>query len=447
MPTAAATLPTASPSPPIPGQGVPVTTSQIAIHLAALDEIAGEHGGNRASGTSGYDASADYVAEQLVAMGFDVSRQPVDFTFFRESSPVVLNVGDETWTGTEWLHAMVYSAGGDVSGAIESVGIERGQPTDTAGCDAADWQDFGAGGIAIVFGGACLRRDVVRLAQEADAAAVITIYTAWGANEIRQPTLLDPAGMDIPALAVGEEPALALLAAAQTGAEAQLSVEVEMSPATAENVIGELAGTTDSVVMLGGHLDSVLDGPGINDNGSGVATLLAMAEALSRHARPSDTVRFAFWAVEELGTHGSQRYVAQLSDVERQAFEAYINLDVVGSRNPGRYIYQDDFAAPGSSGISQLLLDALAGAGTPGLGVPSGGSDHIPFMHAGVATGGLFSGIAPLSEAEAELFDGEAGVPADPCYHLACDDVTNVDVGYAQILGQAAADALNELAY
>lgn len=423
-----------------------MTTPQIAIHLAALDEIAGEHGGNRASGTTGYDASADYVAEQLAAMGYDVSRQAVDFTFFRESSPVVLNVGDETWTGTEWLHAMVYSAGGDVSGVIESVGIERGLPTDTAGCDVADWEDFGAGGIAIVFGGACLRRDVVGLAQDADAAAVITMYTAWGANEIRQPTLLDPAGISIPAVAVGEEPALALLAAAETGAEAQLSVEVEMSPATADNVLAELPGDDDGVVMVGGHLDSVLDGPGINDNGSGVAALLAIAAALRGQPQEEQTVRFALWAAEEFGVLGSTYYVDSLTSNERDSIDAYINLDMVGSINAGLYVYDDDFAAPGSAQISRMIRDALDDLGSPSIGIPSGGSDHIPFAQAGIPTAGVFSGVAPLSEEHAALFGRQANVSADPCYHLACDGLMNVDTQTARLFGQAIATVVQALA-
>ena len=450
IPTAPSTpspTPSASPTASPAAAAFLVSAQDIGEHVAALDEIARDNGSTRASGTTGYDASVDYVADQLQEMGYRVMREQVDFTFFRETAPVTLAIGERTWTGTEWLHAMVYSAGGNVSGDVHSVGIQSGRPTETAACDPADWDDFEPGGIAIVFGGGCLRRDIVSLAQQAGATAVISMYPDWAANQTRQPTLLDPSGIDIPVLAVGREPTLALLEAAQAGAVAQLSVEVEASAATAENVIGEITGISSSVVMLGGHLDSVLDGPGINDNGSGVATLLAIAEAFSRQPQASDTVRFAFWAVEELGTHGSQHYVEQLSSAERQAIEGYINLDMVGSPNSVRYVYADDFAAPGSAEISQSLLDALSASGHPGLGVTSGGSDHIPFVQAGVPTGGLFSGIAPLGEEEAELFGGQAGVPADACYHLACDAAANVDVGNAQIMGQAVADMLEELAY
>jgi aminopeptidase Y len=429
------------------------TTVKILEHLTALADIATQHQNNRASGTAGYDSSADYVADQLAALGYEVTRQTVDFTFFREAAPVSLTVGDETWTGIEWLHALLYAPSGDVEGRLQPVGIVNGTPTETSACDPNDWDEFTSGRIALVFGGVCRRRDVVELAQSFGAAALISMYPPWGANQTRQPTLFDPAGLDIPAIAVGREPSDALLAAVESGVDVRLSVEVEMTPATADNVIGEIDGNSDAVIMLGGHLDSVLDGPGINDNGSGVAALLSIAESVAAQPQPEKTVRFGFWAAEEPGTFGSGHYVDGLPAADREQIEAYINLDLVGSLHAVRHVYADTFAAPGSDEITRLLLDAFADAGTPALGVPSGGSDHIPFMEAGIPTGGLFSGIAPLTEADvpyayfAEGYHVEIGTPADACYHLACDDLQNVDFGWAPGFVRAAAAALEALAY
>ena len=73
--------------------------------------------------------------------------------------------------------------------------------------------------------------------------------------------------------------------------------------------------------MLGGHLDSVLGGPGLNDNGSGVATLLALAESVAAGEQPQATVRFGFWGAEEFGDIGSGEYVASLSEAEGAQFE------------------------------------------------------------------------------------------------------------------------------
>ena len=73
----------------------------------------------------------------------------------------------------------------------------------------------------------------------------------------------------------------------------------------------------DQVVVVGAHLDSVVEGPGINDNGSGSSTILEIAEqmsALKLTKKLQRPVRFAFWGAEESGLLGSEHYVANLSD-------------------------------------------------------------------------------------------------------------------------------------
>ena len=84
--------------------------------------------------------------------------------------------------------------------------------------------------------------------------------------------------------------------------------------------------------MAGGHLDSVPEGPGLNDNGSGVAAVLEMAEELGGRPLPDGTaLRFGFWGAEEIGLVGSTDYVDGLSRAERRRITAYVNLDMVGS--------------------------------------------------------------------------------------------------------------------
>ena len=85
---------------------------------------------------------------------------------------------------------------------------------------------------------------------------------------------LAPESVDIPVVGASFDQGAAL---AQPGSTARVSVVNK--PQT--NVIAELKGTNDNnVVMAGGHLDSVEEGPGINDNGSGSAVLLELAEQL-----------------------------------------------------------------------------------------------------------------------------------------------------------------------
>jgi aminopeptidase S len=195
------------------------------------------------------------------------------------------------------------------------------------------------------------------------------------------------------------------------------------------NVVAERPGlAADEVLVLGAHLDSVAVGPGINDNGSGVMTLLAMAEALTEFAPPARTVRFAFWGAEESGQHGSQAYVAGLEATELRRIAAYLNFDMLGSPNHVRFVYADAGAPVGSDAITDLFAGHFATRGLAWEPIDLGGkTDHWPFAAAGIPTGGLFSGgIEPKTDAQAAGHGGTAGVPSDACSHRSCDALANV---------------------
>ena len=79
------------------------------------------------------------------------------------------------------------------------------------------------------------------------------------------------------------------------------------------NILAETGGSAENTVVVGGHLDSVGDGPGINDNGSGVAAMLETARWMKeRGITPVNRVGFAFWGGEENGLDGSRHYVDEL---------------------------------------------------------------------------------------------------------------------------------------
>ncbi len=148
------------------------------------------------------------------------------------------------------------------------------------------------------------------------------------------------------------------------------------------NVIAEQPGRARRVAMVGAHLDSVREGPGINDNGSGVAVTLALAERL----RNQRGLRFGFWGAEELGLYGSRRYVASLSAAERRRITGYLNLDMLGSPNAVRYLY-------GAGRVRDALVKALRARKLRYETINIGGSsDHAPFADAGISAAGLYSG-------------------------------------------------------
>lgn len=214
------------------------------------------------------------------------------------------------------------------------------------------------------------------------------------------------------------------------------------------NLVAETVGAGPApVIMLGAHLDSVIAGPGINDNGSGIATLLVLAERLAAFAPPPATIRFAFWGAEEAGQHGAQAYLATLGDTERGRIVAYLNFDMLGSPNHLRFVYDDAGAPEGSRRVTNLFASHFESAGLAWEPIDlAGKTDHWPFAEAGIATGGLFSGgIEPKTAAQAARFGGLAGAPADPCSHRACDTIGNVSPAALDEMADAIAHVLIEL--
>ncbi|MBD9733432.1 M20/M25/M40 family metallo-hydrolase [Streptomyces sp. H28] len=195
---------------------------------------------------------------------------------------------------------------------------------------------------------------------------------------------------------------------------------------TGYNLIADWpGGDPDRVVMAGAHLDGVSSGPGINDNGSGSAAVLETALAVARAAhRPAGHLRFAWWGAEELGMVGSRYYVNQLSLADRSRIDGYLNFDMIGSPNPGYFVYDDDPA------IERTFKDYFAGIGVPTEIETEGDgrSDHASFKNAGIPVGGLFTGASRTkTAAQAAKWGGTAGRAFDRCYHSSCDTTANID--------------------
>jgi aminopeptidase Y len=209
---------------------------------------------------------------------------------------------------------------------------------------------------------------------------------------------------------------------------------------TQYNLIAESKdGNPNNVVMAGAHLDSVQRGPGINDNGSGSAALLEVAEQMAK-VKPRNKVRFAWWGAEEAGLVGSTAYVAGLSQADKDRIALYLNFDMVGSPNHVFFIYDGDDsdaigAGPGPAGSAQvedMFEIYFASVGVPFKGTDfTGRSDYGPFIANSIPAGGLFTGaegIKTAEEAATPGWGGTAGQQYDPCYHLACDTFDNVNL-------------------
>jgi Zn-dependent M28 family amino/carboxypeptidase len=436
-----------------------VTVNGIMQHLRQLQVIANRNDGNRASGLPGHTASADYVAKKLKDAGYSVKRQKFTFPFTRELEPATLTQLTPTEREVE-THTMDYSGSGDVTGpviATNDVMIPpAAEPSSTSGCEASDFAAAPAEpAIALIQRGTCTFEQKANNAAAAGYDAVIMFNEGQpGRDELLTGTLGNPVG--IPVVGVSYEDGAALAAAGVT-ARVTTKTETDLNRET-ENVIADLPAkalkhtNTDQVVVVGAHLDSVAAGPGINDNGTGSATILEIAEQMAdlkltkKLERP---VRFAFWGAEESGLLGSEHYVADLSDSARSKIYANLNFDMLGSPNYVRFVYDGDGSAGGDAGpagsdaIENIFTDYFDAKGLASEPTDfDGRSDYGPFIEAGIPAGGLFSGAEGVkTPEEAVVYGGEAGAPYDACYHSACDDISNLNTSALHELGDAAAHA------
>ena len=436
-----------------------ISIDDILADLNRLDGFASANGGNRAAGSAGYDASAELVASELRVAGYEVTLDPTPITAFSQDAPSVIDVqgdGAPELLDIRDFKAMLLSPSGNVTAEIFALGFDpaaQAGDRNGLGCQAADWSAVPAGVIALVQPGDCRRRDVVLNAQGAGVVGLITSYADWGPDHVLRPTLIEAEGLAIPVLGTTGAAGLELFAAAQAGRQVHVATQTTVANVETPNVIAETpGGDAEHLVMIGGHLDSVIDGPGINDNGTGTMAVLEIARELAR-LRPEGApwkVRVAFWTAEEIGLLGSFDHVGALPDAAASTIEAYLNFDMIGSPNPVHQIYDPTGTSRPNAGvvIQELLRQALTDAELAAAVVDIGGaSDHLPFVQREVPVGGLFSGASERkTEEEAALFGGTAGAPTDPCYHLACDTAANVDREVLEQLARAAAWTLGRLA-
>ena len=209
------------------------------------------------------------------------------------------------------------------------------------------------------------------------------------------------------------------------------------------NVIAQTkTGATNNVVMVGAHLDSVKEGPGINDNGTGVATVLETALQMGPSPQVANAVRFGFWGGEEEGLFGSNDYVRSLNVEALKDIALYLNFDMMASPNTCYFTSDADQSLPpdpkadadqlipeGSPGIERTLVDTLKTAGKTPQDLPfDGRSDYDGFTRAGIPSGNLDTGADNIKTPEqVKLWGGTADQACDPNYHTANDTIANVN--------------------
>lgn len=451
-----------------------VTVRGILEHEAALQAIALTAKGNRLSGTPGYNNSAWYVRTRAAAARLDVTTQSFqyDLDILADFERPLLNVrrGPEFVAGIagaqsggdfgSMYKSTPYSV--DITAPVWAIDLTLpavGPPnTSTSGCEAADYAGVPRGAIIVVQRGTCAFADKFALADQSGAGAMVLINEGQPGRTV--PLWFDFDGINVPTFAATVETATKLtngVLSGDTGTKARFKINWRPGTYTTSNVIAESrSGEPNNVIVVGAHLDSVGTGPGINDNGSGSATILEIAEQISK-MKLQNKVRFIWFGAEESGLLGSEAYVNGLSPEERLKIAAMLNFDMVGSPNFVRFVYDGDLsdseppaegAPDGSAQIEQLFLDYFASQGLATEPTAfDGRSDYGPFIAAGIPAGGLFTGAEEIkTPAQAATFGGKAGVPFDRCYHQSCDDIRNLNLTALDQMSDAAAHATISLA-
>jgi Zn-dependent M28 family amino/carboxypeptidase len=407
-----------------------VTTDAMMAHLTKLQDIANANNGTRAVGTPGYEASVDYVVNTLRNSGFDVQTPEFSARVFHAEKPAV-TVGGRPVEA----RALEFSLGtppDGVSGPLVAA------PTGEApGCQAADYDRLPVrGAVVLVDRGTC------PFAQKEDAAAQRGAVAMIVADNVDEQQMGGTLGADtdvkIPVVSVTKSIGVELRA--QPG-PTTIKLTASSQNFKARNVIAQTkTGSPTDVVMAGAHLDSVAAGPGINDNGSGVAAILETAVQLGNSPQVHNAVRFGFWGAEELGLIGSRNYVESLDLSGLKNIALYLNFDMLASPNPGYFTYDGDqslaadargrpVVPEGSAGIERTLVAYLNTSGKTAQDTSfDGRSDYDGFTLAGIPSGGLFSGAEnKMSQEQAKLWGGTADQPFDPNYHEKTDTLDHID--------------------
>lgn len=433
-----------------------VTVEGVRTHQAAFQAIADANGGVRSAGTSGYDESVDYVVDKMVDAGYQVQVQEFDFQTFEQLGPATLEqiapVPVLYVENTDYNLALQTDAGDAIS-LVTAVDFDLSPGNaSTSGCEAGDFAGFPAGNIALIQRGFCSFQ--LKAENAAAASAVGVIIFNQGNTEDRKGLINGTVSSDysggIPVFFATFDRGVEWIDT--PGLELHMIADVFRHNGLTLNVIAETPGGRDNrVVVVGAHLDSVRQGPGIQDNGSGSAAILEIAlQMAALGIEPRNKVRFAWWGAKESGLAGSTFYVNNLTRREIKDIALYLNFDMIGSPNFVRFVYDGNGSATplagpnGSQNIESAFLNYFAGQGLPTEPTAfDGRSDYGPFIAVGIPAGGLFTGAEGIkTEEQVLIYGGTAGDQYDPCYHLACDTFDNISIEALDQNSDAAADAV-----
>ncbi len=193
------------------------------------------------------------------------------------------------------------------------------------------------------------------------------------------------------------------------------------------NVLAEIPGRTDEIVLIGGHLDSWDLGTGAIDDGAGIGITVGAAKMIMEMGKkPERTIRVVMFGSEETGLWGARAYAAQHADE--------LDKHIVGAESDfgaGRiYRFETKFAE-GKLDRAAEMQRVLAPLGIgPGPNTASGGPDMIPAAAAGMP-------VVTLKQNGWDYFDLHH-TPDDTLDKIDPDDIAQNVAAYAAFVWMAA---------
>ena len=344
-------------SPPSRPSGPPEPEFDFDIAMDYLRRLV-EEVGPRASGTEEERAAADWLAEEFKKLGYRVQIQDFDYRSQVSFSRIDIH-NDRSVFGFRFPNSSEQAVSGPL---VEVVGV--GTESDFAAFDVT-------GAVAVVNRGVIEFSAKAANAQAAGAVALIVV------NSRQDESLSGTLGAtpsDIPVLLLRSEDRFLLR---QQEGSTLVVPEAQPLASSSQNVIARRSDAPCQVVV-GGHYDTVPGVDGANDNASGTALTVALAATWADHPASAD-ICFVGFGAEELGLHGSRKFVQDLVQTGNiESLTAMLNLDAIGDgREPYRIV-----ASPILRSMSNLVAAELQIAGASGDLPASFGSDHASFASA-----------------------------------------------------------------
>lgn len=417
-------------------------------HINKIYDIALKNGNNRLSFTKGYNETADYILETLNEYSKDLNITKQYFVH----DYIVMNTNTTlSFTYQGVTTNMVFLTDFSTEGYGKYIKLTNEKLVyNSYPCNASSYDPNAAAFVNMADEDECTMNDVMDAAIEGGSKALVILLQKGKdlpSYKIKE-FVFRATPRDIPIYYLRYDIGISMVEPISSGM-ATITSEMNFTSRSEKSynmIIETKNGNPDAVVMLGAHMDSVAAGPGINDNGSGVAGVLEIARLAGKYNKlknPINKIRFIFFAYEEYGLVGSAYYVNSLSQHERDSIVAFMNTDMPASPNYVLYLSDYKTALFGSEEGNYYLNNVLLGKYLNSIGEEydlrplNASSDQLNFWKIGIPTVEICGGAGGLkTEEQYRMFGGMVGAPYDPCYHKACDTDLNLNYHSFKVLSK-----------